>query len=184
MQRKNGEKLVPLSALDLYYYERKHMGEEYINQDSGANMSDGMFVLGDRGIANESDWAYNTAKFTIKPPAAADASAPGNKVKSTTNLASFDDVKAAIADGHAVAFGFEVFSSFQWIGKTGVMPMPKPNEGVLGGHAVLAVGYDDAKKLLTVRNSWGTSWGDKGYFYMPYDYAKNTEWTMDFWTAD
>jgi C1A family cysteine protease len=183
-QRKNGEKLVELSALDLYYYERKNMGEEYVNEDSGANMSDGMTVLANRGVANQSDWAYVTSKFTIKPPAAADASAPGNKVKSTTNLASFDDVKAAIADGKAVAFGFEVFSSFQWIGSSGVMPMPKPNEGVLGGHAVLAVGYDDSKKLLTVRNSWGKGWGDKGYFYMPYDFAKNTEYTMDFWTAD
>ncbi|HBN08566.1 MAG TPA: hypothetical protein DD435_07915 [Cyanobacteria bacterium UBA8530] len=63
------------------------------------------------------------------------------------------------------------------VASTGIMPMPKPSEQVFGGHAVLAVGYDDAKKVLIVRNSWGSGWGDKGYFYMPYD---NMKYNHDF----
>jgi C1A family cysteine protease len=65
---------------------------------------------------------------------------------------------------------------------TGNMTMPKPNEQMIGGHAVLCIGYDNTKQALIVRNSWGDQWGDKGYFYMPYSFATNTDLTTDFWT--
>ncbi len=54
-------------------------------------------------------------------------------------------------------------------------------EDYLGGHAVLAMGYDDEKKLIKFRNSWGSAWGDKGYFYTPYDFV--TEYASDMWTC-
>ena len=66
--------------------------------------------------------------------------------------------------------------------RTGIIPMPKPKEQLLGGHAVLAVGYDDTKQWLIVRNSWGTSWGVKGYFYMPYTVFNKL--VMDMWTGE
>jgi C1A family cysteine protease len=53
---------------------------------------------------------------------------------------------------------------------------------MIGGHAVMAVGYDDEKKHFIIQNSWGTEWGDKGFFYMPYDYAANSDLAADFWT--
>jgi C1A family cysteine protease len=62
------------------------------------------------------------------------------------------------------------------------MPMPKPTESVLGGHAVLCVGYDDARQMFIVRNSWGEGWGDKGYFYMPYAYMTNPDLANSQWT--
>jgi len=67
-------------------------------------------------------------------------------------------------------FGITVYESFESaaVSKTGKMPMPKPSEKVLGGHAVLAVGYDDAAQRFIVRNSWGKGWGVQGYFTMPY----------------
>lgn len=65
----------------------------------------------------------------------------------------------------------------------GMMPMPKPNEAIVGGHAVHAVGYDDAKQALIVRNSWGKAWGDQGHFYMPYAFVADKEKAMEFWTA-
>jgi C1A family cysteine protease len=68
------------------------------------------------------------------------------------------------------------------IGKNGLMPMPKPTEKRLGGHAVMAVGYDDAKQVFLVRNSWSKAWGDQGYFYMPYFYITDTNRADDFWT--
>ena len=62
------------------------------------------------------------------------------------------------------------------------MPMPDfGRECVLGGHAVLIVGYDDTKKWWIVRNSWGVGWGDHGYFYMPYKYALDPNLASDFW---
>ncbi len=66
--------------------------------------------------------------------------------------------------------------------KTGVVPMPAPNEKVVGGHAVVAVGYDDAAQRVIVRNSWGPSWGQAGYFTMPYDYITNPKLAADMWT--
>ena len=60
--------------------------------------------------------------------------------------------------------------------------MPQPDEQQLGGHAVMAVGYDEEKEMLLVRNSWGKEWGDKGHFWMPYDYIRKTKNCADFWT--
>jgi len=182
MQRKNGEKLVPLSALWLYYEERVLMGT--VNEDSGANMIDGINVLRDQGNAVETAWPYATAQFKVKAPAAAYEGAAAHKIASATELAELADIKVALANGQPVVFGFMVYSSFQRIGKNGVMPMPKPNESILGGHAVHAVGYDDAKQALIVRNSWGKGWGDQGYFYMPYTFAADKEKAMEWWTAE
>jgi C1A family cysteine protease len=61
--------------------------------------------------------------------------------------------------------------------------MPQQGETVVGGHAVLAMGYDDAKRVFLVRNSWGPAWGDGGYFYMPYAYLLDDNLSDDFWTV-
>jgi C1A family cysteine protease len=60
--------------------------------------------------------------------------------------------------------------------------MPKPTEQTLGGHAVLAVGYDDTTTRFIVRNSWGQDWGMRGYFTMPYPYVLDSNLCDDFWT--
>lgn len=80
-------------------------------------------------------------------------------------------------------FGFTVLTSFssEQTRKTGVMVMPQPGDKVRGGHAVTAVGFDDFKQVFIVRNSWGEGWGDKGYFYMPYEYITNPDLAHDFW---
>lgn len=180
MARKNGERQVPLSALFLYYETRKALGT--VNEDSGGTITDGMAVLKRTGVAQNETWAYDTAKFKIKPPKAAYAEAAEFKVKETLPLGSLNDVKAALAEGLPVAFGYMVYESFTKIGASGEMPMPKAGEKVLGGHAVLAVGYDDQKKQLIVRNSWGSKWADQGYFYMPYEFV-GEETAGDFWAA-
>ena len=66
--------------------------------------------------------------------------------------------------------------------RTGRVPMPGPNEALLGGHAVLAVGYDDAAGVFLIRNSWGSSWGQRGYGAMPYAYLADGNLSDDFWT--
>ncbi|MBK5273473.1 MAG: hypothetical protein JJE30_00260 [Desulfuromonadales bacterium] len=78
-----------------------------------------------------------------------------------------------------------VYDAFEsaTVAKTGVLNLPRPKESALGGHAVMAVGYDDKAKRFTVRNSWGPDWGKKGYFTMPYDYLADRNLSDDFWTV-
>jgi len=86
--------------------------------------------------------------------------------------------------GYPFVFGFTVYQSFesQQVASTGVVPMPSPSEQTVGGHAVMAVGYDDSQQQFIVRNSWGTGWGMAGYFTMPYAYLIQSNLSDDFWT--
>jgi C1A family cysteine protease len=84
-----------------------------------------------------------------------------------------------------VVIGFDVYESFESdvVARTGMMPYPNTaTEELLGGHAVCLVGYNDTTQRFIARNSWGTSWGDQGYFYMPYQVIQNTTMSSDFWT--
>ena len=87
-----------------------------------------------------------------------------------------------LADGYPFVFGFTVYESFETekVKRTGIVPMPKKNERPVGGHAVLAVGYNQKQKRFLVRNSWGKAWGKDGYFTMPYEYLETQ--AADFWT--
>jgi len=98
---------------------------------------------------------------------------------------SLSQLKGCLASGYPFVFGFTVYDSFesQQVAQTGVVPMPAAGEGVLGGHAVLAVGYDDTQQRFIVRNSWGTGWGMQGYFTMPYAYLTEQNLSSDFWTV-
>ena len=187
LQHQQHTRLQPLSALLQYYETRASIpliGWLLVKQDCGGTISGAVGVLAKTGAAPEELWPYDIAKFAEKAPAAAYAACPEFKFKSTKQLAGLEDVKATLAKGRTVAFGFKVYESFKKIGADGVMPVPAASEKLLGGHAVLAVGYDDAKKALIVRNSWSTKWGDKGYFYMPYQCAGDPGTSTDFWTAE
>jgi len=93
-------------------------------------------------------------------------------------------MRGCLAAGYPFVFGFTVYESFetQDMAHSGVLQMPQPDEQVLGGHAGLAVGYDDASQRFIVRNSWGTDWGQAGYFTMPYAYLTTRGLASDFWT--
>lgn len=94
-------------------------------------------------------------------------------------------MRACLASGFPFVFGFTVYDAFDTpaVAKSGVLNLPKAKERPLGGHAVMAVGYDDTVKRFTVRNSWGPDWGRKGYFTMPYDYLADRNLSDDFWTV-
>jgi hypothetical protein len=96
----------------------------------------------------------------------------------TTRAQRLETIKTHLAAGLPSMFGFTVYSSIPGGGDgKGEIPYPKPGEKVAGGHAILAVGYNDTKKIgaskgaLLIRNSWGTGWGDAGYGWLPYDYV-------------
>jgi C1A family cysteine protease len=98
------------------------------------------------------------------------------------NNTNINLLQSCLAQGFPFVFGFSVYESFKSIDKNGIMPMPTFSEQRLGGHAVMAVGYNDEKQYFIVRNSWGINWGDNGYFYMPYTYITDRNRSIDFWT--
>jgi C1A family cysteine protease len=180
---KEGKKDFTPARLFIYYNER--VLENTVNSDNGAFIRDGIKTMNKQGVCSESIWPYDVAKFAVKPPQACYANAKTNEIKSYQRLINtIAQLKGCLADGFPFVFGFTVYESFEsaTVAKTGKMPMPKPNEQVLGGHAVVAVGYNDKTQTIIVRNSWDKTWGDKGYFYMPYAYITDSNLCDDFWT--
>ncbi|MHB1953780.1 MAG: C1 family peptidase [Sulfobacillus sp.] len=172
------------SRLFIYYNERVLEGTVY--EDSGAEIRDSVRSIAQFGVCPEKDWPYLVEQFTVRPPESCYQSAKEHRAVLYKRVPQvLANIKSVLASGLPVAFGFNVFSSFesQEVAKTGIMPMPQLNEQCLGGHAVLAVGYDDSKQAIIVRNSWGATWGDGGYFYMPYQFILNPSLASDFWTV-
>jgi C1A family cysteine protease len=182
LERKDKVAFANVSRLFIYYNER--VIEHTVHEDSGAMIRDGIKTLVKQGVCSESKWPYVVSKFEVKPSAACYKQARDHQVTAYARLQTLDEMRACLADGYPFVFGFSVFESFESkkVAQTGVVPMPKPNEKMLGGHAVLGVGYDDAQQRFLVRNSWGADWGMKGYFTMPYDYLKDRNLSDDFWT--
>lgn len=187
---RKGGKTLDVSRLFIYYEERVLEGS--VRYDAGAYIRDGIKVTYNKGAPLESLWPYATNKFATKPPTAAYNDALKRKVTGYQKCTNFAAVKNALAAGNPVTIGFDVYDSFEgsWgdipHGQTGsgMMPMPNKNtEQLLGGHAVCIVGYDDTLNggRFIVRNSWGTSWGDNGYFYMPYGVIQDASMSSDFW---
>jgi C1A family cysteine protease len=170
------------SRLFVYYNER--VIEHTVRSDSGAMLRDGIKTLAKQGVCSENSWPYDTAKFTKKPGAACYKEAADHCITSYHRIVTVDEMRACLAEGYPFVFGFAVYESFesQQVSKAGVVEMPKQGERSLGGHAVMAAGYDDTTQRFLVRNSWGTGWGKKGYFTMPYDYLRNRDLSDDFWT--
>ena len=182
LEMKDNVSFEDFSRLFIYYNERAI--EHTIQSDSGAMIRDGIKTLAKQGACSEQNWPYVVSKFKIKPTASCYKDALNHQVTSYRRILTLDEMRACLAEGYPFVFGFTVYESFesQAVAKTGTVNMPKEDERSLGGHAVLAFGYDDAKKRFIVRNSWGEKWGMKGYFTMPYKYVADRNLSDDFWT--
>jgi C1A family cysteine protease len=182
LMKRDKVKFADMSRLFIYYNER--VIENSVKTDSGAMIRDGIKTLAKQGACTEKSWPYDIAKFATRPPKACYKEALDYQILSYARLGTLDEMRACLADGYPFVFGFAVYDGFetQQMAKTGVLDMPKKGEKMLGGHAILAVGYDDGAKRLIIRNSWGTNWGMKGYFTMPYGYITNRNLSDDFWT--
>ena len=168
------------SRLFLYYNERKLNNS--IDSDQGAYISDGIITLQKNGVCLEKEWPY-IKKFNQQPPLSCYQNALKYKALKVYNIQNNKlEMQKYLIDNNPFVVGIAIYSSFMNInvGKTGYVKMPDINtETFIGGHCVVCVGYNT--KYWIMRNSWGTSWGANGYFYLPYDYLLNDNLATDMW---
>jgi C1A family cysteine protease len=186
---KGGAGYRDLSRLFIYYNERVLEGTP-VSQDSGAELRSGAKVISNQGVPIEMTWPYNINKFAVKPSVQAYTDALPYKIVNYYSLTTLNDMKTCLASGRCFVLGFNVYDYFQsqQMASTGILNMPKSSESLLGGHAVLAVGYNETQKRFLVKNSWGKGWGLPnpnldGYFTMPYAYMTDPNLASDFWTT-
>jgi C1A family cysteine protease len=170
--------------------------------DTGADLRTTMKALVLFGAPPEEFWPYRVTDFDVEPSAFCYAFGQSYQAMQyyrrdppgTTGAATLAAVTAALDDGLPSMFGFPVYASIDQAAASGRIPWPAPTEKVLGGHALVAVGYDDGmaitnsgphgvttKGALLIRNSWGTSWGDRGYGWLPYEYVTQRQ-AVDWWS--
>ena len=172
------------SRLFIYFNERAMEGT--VGSDSGAQIRDGIKSVVKQGYCSEDDWPYDISQFAVKPPDQCYQKALSDCVSQYLRLPhqNLDVLRTCLASGYAFVFGFTVYESFESkeVAGSGIVPMPQPSEAVLGGHAVVAVGYDMATQRFLCRNSWSKSWATDGYFTMPFAYLTDGSLASDFWT--
>ncbi|MDD5217135.1 MAG: C1 family peptidase [Candidatus Omnitrophica bacterium] len=180
LDNRTDQTYVDVSRLFIYYNERVLEGS--VNDDSGAMLRDGIKTLKKDGVCEEALWPYLIQRFARKPLKKCYDDAQQHKISSYYRIETLSEMLDCLADGYPFVFGFAVYESFESVkvAKTGVVPMPARDERQLGGHAVMAVGYHQKTKRFLVRNSWGSKWGQGGYFTMPFQYLETL--ADDFWT--
>ena len=189
LERRAYGRHVDASRLFLYKTTRNLL---HWTGDTGAFLRSTMGAMVLFGVPPEEYWPYEIAEYDVEPPAFCYAYAQSYQAIKYVRLDPFgtsqDDllksIKTNIAGGLPSMFGFVVYSSISQASDDGEIPFPCPGESRRGGHAIVAVGYDDKKKIkntlctgstttgaLMIRNSWGTGWGDGGYGWLPYEYV-------------
>ena len=191
-------KHIDASRLFLYKATRNLMG---VTGDTGAFLRTTTQALVLFGVPPEDYWPYVIADFEDEPTAFCYAFAENYKAikyyrldkQATPREQLLTRIKTNLSSKLPSMFGFTVYSSYTQAGQTGEIPYPVANEKKVGGHAVIAAGYDDAKKItnatsgssetgaLLIRNSWGTGWGDNGYGWLPYRYVRDWQ-AIDWWS--
>lgn len=200
-ERKSFGRHVESSRLFLYKVTRNLMK---MKGDTGAYLRLTMGAMVLFGVPPEEYWPYTDAAagFDKEPPAFCYAFAQNSKTllyyrhdpSGSASPAVLERLKTHLAAGHPAMFGFTVYSSVAQAEETGRIPFPYGRERIEGGHAVVAMGYDDAMTIrnasggeaargaFLIRNSWGTGWGEKGYGWLPYAYVLKGL-AEDFWSV-
>ena len=182
LMKQRGERVIFPSRLFLFYNSRAMERTE--RSDEGVYIRDAIKALARHGDCPESLWPYIEHRFATRPPKECyERALRYRAVKYYRLHRRIDDMRACLASGYPFVLGFLVHKKFGTaVRRSGVLEMPVPREGVIGKHAVLAVGYDDKRQRFIMRNSWGPRFGLKGYFTMPYGYVTNKDLSADFWT--
>lgn len=170
------------SRLFIYYNSRKI--EKTIPVDSGVQIRDGIKAVVREGACLEIEWPYIPKAYAIKPSKICYTDAKKDIVSKYSRVPQdILSIQSALAAGYPIVVGMSIYESFEnyVANTTGHINLPIPGEKLLGGHAVLVVGYDDKTRRYIVRNSWGSKWGDRGYFTIPYEYLLDKNLSSDFW---
>lgn len=173
------------SRLYIYFNGRAISIDKNISDDTGLTLRDGCKSVSKYSVCSEINWPYNINLYSTMPQL--------SSYSSTYNLLNFTyyavaqtstAIEAALKANNPVIFGFIVYSSFMSseVASKGIVPMPNINtETIAGGHCTVISGYNSVTKMFKCVNSWGTNWGDRGFFYMPYAYILNPSLTRDLW---
>ena len=174
----------------IYYTTRVNVEGWPANEDSGCYLRDSLKCVNKYGSALESEFPYllqgqTESDYSQSPPPSVYTDALQYKVSqyvtinSVNNQPGINTLKSLLSNGTAFVGGIVCYSNF-YDSVNGVIPVPSGS--VIGGHAILFVGYDDSKSLFKFKNSWGSSWGDNGYGYLPYQYFTNGN-VSEVWTV-
>jgi C1A family cysteine protease len=169
-----------LSRLFLYYNSR--LMHRAVNVDKGTYIRLAMGTLAGLGTCTEAKWSYDPARVNIRPSWGSYREAFPHKIDKFYSIDADGDertsfVKKALESIHPVVFGMSVDQAFMSYAG-GVLV--KPTGDSLGRHAMMICGYNDNEGCFTVRNSWGTGWGEEGYVKLAYDYFDEAH-ARDFW---
>ncbi len=182
VRRETGEH-VDVSRLFIYFNQR--LWDDAVREDIGAAVSHGVRVLAQVGAPLEQLWPYDRRLFAVQPPEHVYREAARFRLKDWWSVpVERRAFESCLAGGFPIVFGTRVTESFMNVGRTGMVPMigtGDRDDAKHARHALLLCGYDSARQLFVLRNSWGTDWGDGGYGYIPYDYLLNREWTRSAW---
>ncbi len=184
MIKQNETNIFEPSRLFIYYNERK--ANNTIDDDSGASIKDSVMEISKVGVCPETMWDYDITKFKTQPTEECYTTATKHKCVSYKRVnQTLEQLKQCLIEGFPFVFGIDIYESFETneVMTTGIVPMPKTGEKLLGGHAILAVLFDDEKQCFGFRNSWGETFGDNGYGYLPYEYVLDKNLASDFWTV-
>ena len=171
------------SRLFIYYNERVLAG--LVGTNSAVPLREGYRTIVKLGACPEAMWPYNVRRFRSRPtPPCYRAALRRRAIAYYRIRRSISHLRACLVEQSPFVMALGVHQSMmsRAVKKTGMVPLPTRRDPLLGGHAVLVVGYDHARRLLVFRNSWGTTWGDRGYGYLPYAFIASPDLTWDFWT--
>jgi len=171
------------SRLFIYYNGRKLLGTQH--KDAGTPLREAIKVLAKQGDCPEQRWPYDVDKVNTEPTPSCYQEAVRYEDMVYERLEpDLAHMRACLAAGSPFVLSFAVYSGAESeeARQTHTFPLPKAGETLLGNHAVMAVGYDDAGERLLMRNSYGEKWGMAGYFWLPYAYARDPKLAGDFWT--
>jgi C1A family cysteine protease len=176
--------LLNASRLFLYFNGRGLAGN-YLENDTGLTVRAGCKSIIKYGLCEEMVYPYKVDIFANLPPLKAyQQSSLLNSFKYSFITQNLTSIKNCLKNTNSpIVFSIQVYSSFMSdvVASNGIVPMPDVvNETLEGGHCVCMLGYDDVNKWLICANSWGTEWGNKGLFYLPYNYVVVDSLASDF----
>ena len=168
--------------LQPYYLARELEGTTQV--DVGAYIRDICKVGARWGITRDALWPYNIDRFAVRPNKAALKDALNTRISSYARVPqNLYSLLRTLAGGDTIICGISVYESFESreVEDTGIVPIPKPSEDLLGGHAIQLVGYDLANEEFLFRNSYSVFWGVDGYGRLPFEYVTDPDLAADFW---